>query len=101
MRLVTLTINHLLAPTKQPSHFWPVVGLTAVFLGGIYILRINQNLLFLSMLFALIALLSLFLPRWWMAFLLVGACVYLAGVQAKVVEARFFVPAPQDALNGD
>ena len=61
-----------------------------------YFLGLNRNLLYLSMLFSVLVIMTVILRRWWAVLLGLGACGYLAMASAKVEELRALFPAPRD-----
>jgi len=62
----------------------------------VYVLGINRNLLYLSMLFSVLVMLSAVLRRWWTLLLGLGVCAYLSIAQANVEDLGVLYPAPRD-----
>ncbi len=81
---------------RRPIRFWVVSGVGGALLAIVFLTKINQNLLFLSMLFAAFVVVSLFLRQWWTALLGLGSCAYLACVQGEITVVHLFDPAPHD-----
>jgi hypothetical protein len=96
MKANASAIDRLLAAAGRLGHPWSQVGLGGGLLGAFYLFGVNRNLLYLSMLFSAIVVMSALLRRWWTAMLSIGACGYLACMPAGVPDLGRLYPAPRN-----
>ena len=96
MRSDASTTDRRPGPAGRLHGPWRPVGIAVAVLGGAYLLGINRNLLYLSMLLSTSVVLSVVLKRWWTLLLGLGACAYLAVAQANVDDLGVLYPAPRD-----
>lgn len=75
---------------------WLHSGIGGALLCALYLVGVNRNLLYLSMLFSVVIVMSVVLRRWWALILGLGACAYLACVPARVPDLGPLYPAPRD-----
>ena len=72
------------AGAATPARVWATLAWFAAVVGVVYILGLNRNPLYLSLLFALGALVSPCLTRRWVVVAGLGLCAYLAVVTVAV-----------------
>jgi hypothetical protein len=75
---------------------WATLASLAAAIGGVYVLGLNCNPLYLSLLFALGALVSPCMTRRWVVIAVLGLCAYLAVVTVAVPDLGKLYPAPRD-----
>lgn len=80
---------------------WATLAWFAAALGAVYILGLNRNPLYLSLLFALAALLIPCMTRRWVVIAGLGLWAYLAVVSVAVPELGNLYPAPRDIPGSD
>jgi hypothetical protein len=96
MKPGTPAIDRLRGPAGRPRIAWFSLGIGAGILGAVYLFGVNRNLLYLSLLFSVAAMMSAVLRRWWTVSAGLGVCAFLACVPAKVADLGPLYPAPRD-----
>ncbi len=90
------TIEPLTDPARRSSNPWISLGVGGAALLAVYLAGVNRNLLYLSMLLSVAAMVSVLFSRWWSVLLGLCACVYLACVPARVEDLGALYPAPRN-----
>jgi hypothetical protein len=96
MKPGTPAIDHPFGQAGRLRLPWFSMGIAGGILGAVYLCGVNQNLLYLSLLFSVAAMMSVVLRRWWTVSAALGVCAFLACVPARVVDLGPLYPAPRD-----
>ncbi len=96
----SIAIDPADAPRVRLPWFWPVLTIGAMLVLGMVVAGVNQNILYLSMLSALLVTLALFIRTWTVAMIALFGCIYFSAVEADFTHLTFLDPAPHDARGG-
>jgi hypothetical protein len=95
------TIETAAAGARTPARGWPTLAWFAVALGAVYLLGLNRNPLYLSLLFALAVLLVPCMTRGWVVLAGLVLWAYLAVAPVAVPDLGKLYPAPRDIPGAD